>query len=377
MSAATDWTVKRAEWAPRSRPSPPLGVTSAAVARSCGLRLLFERSDAYARRLSFAARIGTAFHRTMERLSEEGVPANAAEAALIAQVVFDDELAAQALAADTAFREGSLPRDERRVQLAKEAAVAEAVRMARNPQTSTPTETAAGGVPGAGDGTWVEVPVASADGWLRGRIDRIERHAGRLRLVDYKSTLRADLPERYERQVKVYAAMWEQTFGFWPNEAAIVYPLLGTEATLELNPEECTELANDDSAVLREVCTRGAPRDHARPGDVCKACEFRPWCEPFWAAQVSDANTEADVLERAYLGFEGTVVEVLDGPGFVRGSVTWRGRPVSFIADPERFPQLRSARPGMNLRFLEWRLRGQRHAPQAFASDTGELFLVD
>ena len=377
MNNAGDWTVRRAGWAPRSRPAPPFGVTAAAVARSCGLRLLFERSDGYARRLSFAARIGTAFHRTMERLSEEGVPANEAEAAMIAQELFDDELAAQALAADTAFRERSLPRDERRTLLAKEAAIAAACRMARDPQVTTSGETALGGAPGIHDGVWVEVPVASADGWLKGRIDRVERRGDRLRVIDYKSALRADLPERYERQVRVYAAMWEQTFGSWPTEAAIVYPLLGTEAVLALDPKECIELANGDSAVLRDVCTRGAPDDHAQPGDVCKACEFRPWCEPFWVAQIGDAKTEADSLERAYIGFEGPVIEVQEAAGFVRGSIRWRDRPINFVADPSRYPQLRSARPGMTLRFLEWRLKGQRHAPNAFATATAELFLVD
>lgn len=66
-----DWHVdEAASWPPRGRPEAPHGPTGLEVLRSCALRRCFESSKGYERRMGFDGRIGTAFHRTLEWLSQ-------------------------------------------------------------------------------------------------------------------------------------------------------------------------------------------------------------------------------------------------------------------------------------------------------------------
>lgn len=61
------WTIiERQSWPPSSRPQPPFGPTTVEIVRSCPLRGCFEASSGYERRQDFSARIGAAFHRTIQ-----------------------------------------------------------------------------------------------------------------------------------------------------------------------------------------------------------------------------------------------------------------------------------------------------------------------
>jgi hypothetical protein len=124
---------------------------------------------------------------------------------------FREALASQEAKKEARPREQLLARNEERVQRALESIAVEAVRLAKygiGEQRVFPTQQ-----PGAFENQqlsvggheqeeriMVEIPVRSQDGLLAGRIDYAERlpHGG-LRLLDYKSALRDDLPERYER----------------------------------------------------------------------------------------------------------------------------------------------------------------------------------
>ena len=132
-----DWTIdESASWPPRRRPRPPFGVTAIEVMRSCPLRSCFESSEGYERRTGFAARVGTAFHKTLEYLSAHPPTGSLREAAEDACERFLSELEAQEAAALARPRERTLPREERRTDRAIEAVIEEARRFGNFPEGS-------------------------------------------------------------------------------------------------------------------------------------------------------------------------------------------------------------------------------------------------
>jgi hypothetical protein len=67
-----DWLLaENSQWPPHGKPSPPFGPTALEALRSCALRLRFEASVGYERRTEYIARVGIAFHRTLQSLTED------------------------------------------------------------------------------------------------------------------------------------------------------------------------------------------------------------------------------------------------------------------------------------------------------------------
>jgi len=221
----------------------------------------------------------------------------------------------------------------------------------------------------------VEVPVQSQDGLLAGRVDYAERLPTGIRLLDYKSALRDDLPERYERQLQLYALLWYETFGEWPEEAAVIYPFTGAMHRVSVDPETCRRVA-DEARMLINQLQEGLPAEQlATPGEVCTVCEFRPWCRPFWMWQAKHPNLSI-ALQQAVLGFEGEIITLELKDYYWKVLVRWRDVEVRIVAPQERFPQLKMACPGMHIRALDMRLQGQRYRPQAIVTERSELFLL-
>ena len=178
--------------------------------RSCPLRSCFDASPGYERRMDFPARIGTAFHRTLQSFYEKGLPNDQETAVKEARERFENELHHQEIDALARPREKSLPRDTTRVDRAIEAILLEATRYVELGFTPTsfihsdPNESGKNSthempridldsVP-----MEVEVPVRSKDAYFR-RIDRVE-HTSDGTVLCFKSALRDDLPGRYQRR---------------------------------------------------------------------------------------------------------------------------------------------------------------------------------
>jgi CRISPR/Cas system-associated exonuclease Cas4 (RecB family) len=373
-----NWTIaEQGSWPPRKRPRPPFSVTAVEVLRSCALRVCFEASPGYERRTGFAARVGTAFHKTLEQLSSAPLYGSAADAGAHARDLFLAALAEQERQAAARPREQTLSREETRVERALEAVVIEAQRLARSADTpirelATPMlDTAVSrDIP-----VQVEVLVRSRDGLLHGRIDRVERMSGGVRLVDYKSALRPDLPERYERQLQLYAAMWHDAADEWPVDGLVVYPLTATQHRVAVDPVVCEQVVQDAARGIARVLSARATEALATPGDVCKVCEFRPWCRAFWESQARDTHPSS-ALQQAAMGFEGEVIERQQVDRHWRLRVAWREAIVTLLAEVERFPHLQQAAAGTRIRALDWRLHGLRHQPQATVTPLAEIFLV-
>lgn len=384
-----NWRVVQGSlWPPRGRPHPPFGPTAIEMMRSCSLRMCFEASKGYERRMAYAARVGIAFHKTLQSLIEHPIQSDV-RSDIIEDAArrFRHELAHQEEQKSERVREQMFPRNEERVSRAFESIVAEALRLAKLFAAGSiryeTHETTRSNKPHfeigheSDEELLVEVPVKSHDGLLAGRVDYAERlSTGGIRLLDYKSALRDDLPERYERQLQLYALLWYETFNEWPVEAWVSYPFTGAMYKVSVDSEICQRVGDEARVLIQRLREGLSSEQLASPGDVCTVCEFRPWCKPFWIWQANHPNLSV-ALQNAYLGFEGeiTTIELKDFFWIVK--VKWQDTQVRIVAPQERFPQLKMAKLGMHIRVLDMRLQGQRYLPQAIVTENSEIFLIE
>jgi len=301
---------------------------------------------------------------------------------------FEALLAEQTAQADQLPREEYLPRDSSLVHKARTSMVIEAQRSWRSHSTTRLHDMDAEGycsnsrLPNNPAG-WlaevgavlVEIPLESPDGLLRGRIDRAERTVRGIRLVDYKAVVREDLPGRYERQLQLYAYLWHAVTGEWPIEAVVIYPFLTVQHAVPIGPEICQQVALDSAEVLATLTLTARMDDLATPGDVCRVCDYRPWCRPFWRSQQATALTE-EVRQRAAVGFEAQVVSTHHGDNQLRLVLRWAGTVAQLLLPLSRFPHLATEQPGAHLRVLDTRLSGQLHAPTVSVTDFSEIYIV-
>lgn len=378
-------------WPPKQRPIHPFGPTIVEIIRSCPLRSCFDVSPGYERRTSVSGRIGTALHATIQYLGESSFGEKSIEeVAAEASKRFTIELKSQRTNASERPREQGLSWDNHRLERSAQAAVAEAHRMFQSGNQHTLHThrsidySDVKGINAVNQifplfsqdvSVAVEVPVRSADGLFKGRVDRAEHTQAGTRLIDYKSAIREDLPERYERQLQLYSFMWHDTFGDWPVEAQVYYPLRGAFFSVDVTPSVCQDVASD-AALLVDKLTKGNQLSTlATPGDVCKVCEFRPWCRPFWNSQAKEQK-HMRALEKAGMGFEGAIESIKLEKHYWRLSIAWRNAKVKFIAPQERFPHLINAHIGQIIRVTDAPLRGQLYEPSAHVSEYTEIFLL-
>ena len=379
----------KSAWPPRRRPKPPYDPSAIEVMRSCALRSLFEISPGYQRRMGFAARIGAAFHRALQSLNERPLPSGSMEeAAEEARRRFQFELKIQEEQADQRPRERGLSRDQERASRAAEALVVEALRIlgqggpAHRPAHAgqhSPLVNASQGLEDAVASELprveVEVPVQSKDSLFRGRVDRAEHRSDGTWLFDYKAALRGDLPERYVRQLQLYAFMWHDARGQWPVQARVLYPLAGRVHPVDIDPGLCQQVAAESVETVSRLQEVTRIEHLATPGDVCKVCEFRPWCEPFWRWHAQEPSPTI-ALENAVVGFEGQIRHIALENHRWRLRIAWRNAAIQLHAPEERLPQLANADVGTRVRVLDTALRGLRHHPKATITGLSELFLV-
>lgn len=382
---AFDWTIHEADtWPPANRLKPPYGPTMLEIMRSCPLRTCFEASAVrYERRLSFSGRVGTAFHNTMEWLMHSDfTDRTPSEVATDARNQFEKEMRYHITEADARPREQGLARDEERVNRAAEAVISEALRIAQHPSLHSPAlrrvqyvvDDMSSEHGKIGD-TEVEVSVHSHDGLFRGRIDRVEHRKTGIHIVDYKSALRDELPERYARQVQLYAKLFQETRDDWPMTAEVVYPLANRSFPVSIDPELCGDVAIEAQEMVKRLEQTTSVEELAQPGEVCKICEFRPWCKPFWDWQAQESNYGI-ALQRACVGIQCTIQTIQKIDYHWRVELKWRDTIVTLIAPIERFPHLNDASIGTVVRLLEISLQGVRHRPRVVISPASELFVV-
>jgi len=98
--------------------------------RSCSLRVCLEASKGYERRTAYAARVGSAFHRILQSLTEQPIASSIPQEIVSeASRRFRETLMLQEAKKDERPREQMLTRNEERVQRALESIAVEALRL--------------------------------------------------------------------------------------------------------------------------------------------------------------------------------------------------------------------------------------------------------
>jgi CRISPR/Cas system-associated exonuclease Cas4 (RecB family) len=377
-------------WPPLMRPKPPFGPMAIEVMRSCLLRSCFEASPNYERRTGVAARVGTALHRTLQSLNQQSIVAGTTEQlAAETRRRFLAEIREQQGQLASRPREQTLVWDHVRTNHALEAVISEAIRTqplgissssAPYLQTTVHSRTqheydSYSSASSQNAPVEVEVLIRSKSGLFQGRIDRVEKTTDGIHLVDYKSAFRDDLPEHYTRQLQLYAFMWFETRGEWPIEAFVFYPMRGSFHNVSVEESICRQVAAESIGLIEKVTKKVRPTELASPGDVCKICEFRAWCHPFWALQRSEEK-QLRACDKANIGFEGRVQTIKLENHYWYLNIDWHNALVKLIAPQERFLHLVNVRPGQHLRILDTTLKGQLFQPTAHVTDQSEIFIV-
>lgn len=144
-------------------------------------------------------------------------------------------------------------------------------------------------VPGIGFEIWVESKDKSVGGW----IDSVRQSRAGIELGDFKSgglfeqhdsTRRGELKKDHQAQLKLYAALYFQTYGVWPSTIQII-PLAGAALDVPFTQAECKDLLEEATQTLTSLNASIShqetvgPESFASPSPQnCRFCGYRPVC---------------------------------------------------------------------------------------------------
>src|ERR1043166_3852144 len=161
------------------------------------------------------------------------------------------------------------------------------------------------------DGLGYEIGVSSGDGFVKGRIDAVTIHDGALTISDYKTgaILLEDsgvtqIKPEYEAQLKLYAAVYHETYGRWPDRLLLLN-LQGKDFEVTFSREEFNLLLARAKEAFEKTNNRiqvalqnenTASLANPSPA-VCRFCPLRPGCKPYCEARQTqpDAGWPHDV----------------------------------------------------------------------------------
>jgi hypothetical protein len=158
-------------------------------------------------------------------------------------------------------------------------------------------------VAGTGFELWVESHDKSVGGW----IDAVRRTKDGIVLSDFKSGEVLERPEgipqnqlkeSHRIQVKLYAALYFQTYGIWPITIQIV-PLAGAKLVVPFTNEECGQLLDEAAVTLKSLnslIAAGGPSIYEALGTPspqnCRFCSYRPGCPAYRKAHSRDRQAD-------------------------------------------------------------------------------------
>jgi hypothetical protein len=129
---------------------------------------------------------------------------------------------------------------------------------------------------------------------LEGRIDRLQRRGGELRIIDLKSGVwQGEMSPEQRRQLLLYAALVRASLGEWA-DVLVIETAAGRETRIDVDRRE-VENALVEARRLVENFNRAAESGWAEleklaqpSDDTCRRCPARLPCEPYWMALTSD-----------------------------------------------------------------------------------------
>jgi len=147
-------------------------------------------------------------------------------------------------------------------------------------------------VSGTGFELWVESHDNSVGGW----IDAVRKTKDGIVLSDFKSGEVLERPEGIPQkqlkeshciQLKLYAALYFQTYGGWPDTIQVVQ-LTGAKLEVPFTPEECSQLLVEAAHTLKSLnadITSALPSLYESLGTPspqnCRFCSYRPVCPAY------------------------------------------------------------------------------------------------
>ena len=158
---------------------------------------------------------------------------------------------------------------------------------------------------GSGEGerkTGAELWIGSPDGKAGGYVDRIERTDQGYCIQDYKTgTIVQDdagtegvVKEDYQIQLKLYAAIFNEQHGEWPQKLLLLQNGIGSQE-VSYSHEEASALLREAKELL-EVTNEMI--DEVKGGDLsllanpspdnCRFCNYRHVCDSYWKARRPD-----------------------------------------------------------------------------------------
>jgi RecB family exonuclease len=159
---------------------------------------------------------------------------------------------------------------------------------------------------------WLE----AHDSLIGGYADIIITRNGYTKLSDFKSGKilleEGEIKEEYEDQLKLYAYLYNEVYGKYPDELSII-DLEKKEYSVAFTPQECEVLASKSRDALSEINSLIEMDELevlAKPGlENCKSCLYRPACNFYWKLPVS----ETDSIFRDLRGTVGEVKQFRNG----------------------------------------------------------------
>ncbi len=170
-----------------------------------------------------------------------------------------------------------------------------------------------------------EVAVESKDKKVFGKIDLINSNERGIQIIDYKTGMVYhevsginEIKQEYQQQLKLYAALYYQTYDIWPTRLTIV-TLDEKESDIEFKTIECEELLNEATKLLgevnRRISTIKSEEELASPTvENCRYCVYRPACSAYWKRRDSSNDWPLDItghLEQVNLLKNGTLRAVI------------------------------------------------------------------
>ncbi len=151
-----------------------------------------------------------------------------------------------------------------------------------------------------------ELPVASTDGLIAGKIDRVTQSVAGAVVQDYKSgSIFSDtegqpaIKHEYEVQLKMYGALYAEQTGDWPAKLELI-PLDGDAQEIPFSRDECVNLVGTARSTLNSIngVIHASQGNHDQLEDLladpspaaCKYCPYRPCCGVYLATLPHDES---------------------------------------------------------------------------------------
>ena len=132
-----------------------------------------------------------------------------------------------------------------------------------------------------------EEELAALGARLHGIVDLIINATEHHLVLDYKTggalAESGDADPKYRRQLQLYAVLERERCESWPHHALLV-PFGGSPLEIEIDPDECSDLAANLVRHLDEWNQRVGSVPEARPSaENCRFCSYAGRCEALWS----------------------------------------------------------------------------------------------